>query len=253
MEGMAEKELASSAKSKLPSLFGGNKRIPSSSFYAYLFSGIAVDVLAFWLPGAGDIFIAYCRGMYWLNGYKTDKMGMATFIDMAVEAIPFLEALPGATAFVIWSYAINVAETTEAGSSFAGKALSEKAAQMGAEAAAARSIGKGLQGLNGTKPLDGTAPHPTGPNADRNVGYGEKTATAGGAAGAPTTAADKNIGYGNGGPRNASQEKNKNVDGIAPREGRAPQNTGYTPTQPVFRKPANDNERNNNVGYEEAA
>jgi hypothetical protein len=242
-------------------LFGGSKRIPKNSFYGYLFSAIAVDLLFFWLPGAGDVFIAFCRGMYWLNGYKTDKMAMATFVDMAIEAIPLVEALPGATAFVIWSYAVNVAETSKLGAVATQKALSARAAKSEAEAAAARSVGEGLAGLNGTRPnVPGGARNPAEANP-QDAGYGGKAAT-GGTAPAPITAADKNIGYRNTGApaeraerpeekrgENEGYGRGRSVDGVKQNGN----NVGYTPTQPIFKKPANDASRNDNVGYREAA
>lgn len=98
-------------------MFGGRKRIPRESFYGYLFAGAVVDGIGwfFGVPGLGDIYILGCRGMYYLNGYKTDKMAAATWADAAIEAVPGLSVLPSATAFAVWTYVINVAETSTVG------------------------------------------------------------------------------------------------------------------------------------------
>lgn len=90
---------------------GGKKRIPFRSFVAYFAGAAFVDFLLFWLPGAGTLYILWCRGWYFINSYKTSKMALATWGDAAIEIVPVLEALPGCMFFVGVTYAINLAET----------------------------------------------------------------------------------------------------------------------------------------------
>jgi hypothetical protein len=58
-------------------------------------------------------------------------MAVATWADFILEMIPFVSILPASTAFVLWSYAINVAETSKFGSSLAGVKLRNKAVTEG--------------------------------------------------------------------------------------------------------------------------
>jgi hypothetical protein len=113
---MADAPTPGGSGTSLSSLFAGNKRIPRESFYAYLFSSLAVDAVELMgLIGAADVYIAFCRGMYWLNGYKTDKMGVATGVDAVLGVVPVAGAL-SATLFTVWTYGINVGETNKLGS-----------------------------------------------------------------------------------------------------------------------------------------
>lgn len=110
---MADTE-ESAESSSFASFLAGKKRIPRESLYAYLFSSVVVDVIEFMgVSGAVDIYIAFCRGMYWYNGYKTDNMAVATWSEAVAGVVPYVDELPFATAFTLWTYAINVAETNK--------------------------------------------------------------------------------------------------------------------------------------------
>jgi hypothetical protein len=222
-------------------LFSGHKRIPSTSFYGYLFAAIAVDiVLSDWLPGSGTAFVMTCRGMYFIQQYKTDKMLATTVINAGLGFFPIIADFTN-IAFVVVTYAINVAETSKAGASLAGQALSVKAAQLGNQYIATKAVQAAMGG--GTVAAAGAVKDLAAPAAKtggQSVGYGGKTAAAGGAAQAPTTAADKNIGYATDTSKKSGDEK-KNVDGIQePRH--EPRDTGFRPTQPIFRKQQNEPE-----------
>jgi len=223
------------------SFFGGSRRIPRGSFYAYLFSGAAVDVLAFWLPGAGDVFILWCRGWYWLNGYKTEGMGMATGADMAVEAIPIMEALPGATAFVIWSYVVNVLNTEGEEEPIAGSSLIRRISQLNPELAGAQAIAGRLPGGGAHAPQGGGGAGDQIPQKNPEESETRRR-------GEPLSpAADKNTARGpqerdrlprdeTGNPRMTGYQSTPGVDGVRPPE-------PYVPRQPIFRKqPANETE-----------
>jgi len=113
---MADAPTPQTSGTSLTSFFAGNKRIPSDSFWAYMFSAIAVDVvLGQWMPGAGTVFVCFCRGMYMLNGYKTDKMLTTTAITAAAGFFPIIEDF-ATVAFVGFTYMTNVAETNKIGS-----------------------------------------------------------------------------------------------------------------------------------------
>lgn len=134
------------------SSFRNKKRIPEDSYKSYLTWAIVVDLLLCWLPGAGDVFIAYCRGMWWLNGYNTDKMTTETIINAIVELIPGVSFFPSATVFVWVSYRINKANTKAPEE----EAADEKKSQSErAQAFAFQYIG-GKAGINTTEPQNQT-------------------------------------------------------------------------------------------------
>lgn len=88
--------------------FTGTKRIPEESYRSYLHAAWFVDAVFCWLPGAGDFFIMYCRGMYQINRYSTNNMETTTVMNLIGEWIPFM---PSCTLFVWTSYKINLKNT----------------------------------------------------------------------------------------------------------------------------------------------
>jgi len=216
--------------------FGGTKRIPTLSFYGYLFSAIVVDiVLSDWLPGSGTAFVLACRGMYMINGYKTDKMTTTTVATALIGIIPILADVTNIV-FVVSTYLTNVAETKEVNDNKTGtgQSLTARAAQYGSSYIAARSIGAGLKGFGGVPANEG--PGTAGP---QNAGYEEKNPRSS-VASAPLSNADKNIGYAQRG----------NVDGVN-RQSR-PDTIGYRndgAPAPTDIKNTGDQ----NAGYSEAA
>lgn len=245
---------------KFSSLFSGSKQIPEASYQGYLYSAWIVDGAFFWLPGADTTFIGFCRLMYLINGYHTDKIAVTTAVNALAGLLPLV---PCSTLFVWTSYKINVFETSKFGASVAGKAVRNRALKSGNEYLAKRSGSGNPQGpekesavreINGTKP-------------NQSVGYEQKGVTGNGIAVPPTTAADKSIGYRNtekqerpetrgSNPerQNVAYGADRNVDGvIGPPEIPARRNEAYTPTQPVFRRPASDNPEDRGTAYQEAA
>lgn len=102
---MAEEQSTSEATSKLLGNLG-KRRISPEAFRAYLFVAVCIDLTG--LPVLGTVFIAYCRGQYWLNGYQTDNMLTTTLLHMLAELLPIV---PASTSFVIHSYLLNRATT----------------------------------------------------------------------------------------------------------------------------------------------
>ena len=141
------------------------KRIPSDSFWAYMFSAIAVDVvLGQWMPGAGTVFVCFCRGMYMLNGYKTDKMLTTTAITAAAGFFPIIEDF-ATVAFVGFTYMTNVAETNKLGSVAAAVATGKL-----------QDKGKLSAAASGNAPSD--AGRPENPHT-QNTGHQERGGTGG--------------------------------------------------------------------------
>ncbi|MBP6945732.1 MAG: hypothetical protein KBC74_02425 [Candidatus Pacebacteria bacterium] len=225
--------MAEGSKSNIFSIFGGKKRIPRDSYKSYLAWAIAVDAALFWLPGAGDFFILYCRGMWWLNGYNTDKMMAETLLNAAGELLPFV---PCSTSFVFISYRINKANTEPlAGEESEGKSRTEEAE------------GKAIRALQGKNPgtQDGGAPTQGSPEKS-----GGTPKTTGGTEG--NRDAEHLVNKDSGRPQSQSLKEtpnkstptsNKSVDGVNPQKKNEPvQKPAYQPTQPAFRRPpANDN------------
>lgn len=100
-----------SPKSRTSSLFRGKKRMPKDAYDSTFKWALAVDLLLFWLPGAGTAFIAACRGTWYINGYYTDKMTVQTVTNAIVELVPVVSFFPSATVFTWLSYKINKANT----------------------------------------------------------------------------------------------------------------------------------------------
>ncbi len=96
------------------SFFQGKKRMPKESFHAYLFSAIVVDLLFFWLPGAGTAFVGFCYGKWWLEGYDIDKIGMKALGSAIAGLFPIIEDF-ATIYFVVSGYADNVKNTTVTG------------------------------------------------------------------------------------------------------------------------------------------
>jgi len=214
------------------SIFGGKKRIPKDSYKAYLTWAIAVDAALFWLPGAGDFFILYCRGMWWLNGYNTDKMMAETLLNAAGELLPFV---PCSTSFVFISYRINKANTEPlAGEESEGKSRTEEA-----EGKAIRALQGKNPGTQGGGPEKQATPEKSGGPENRAGGTGGNRD------------AEHLVNKDSGRPQSQSLKEtsnkstptsNKSVDGVNPQKKNEPaQKPAYQPTQPAFRRPpAND-------------
>lgn len=223
--------MAEGSKSNMFSIFGGKKRIPKDSYKSYLAWAIGVDVAFFWLPGAGDFFILFCRGMWWLNGYNTDKMMAETLLNAAGELVPFV---PCATSFVFISYRINKANTEPlAGEESEGKSRTEDA-----EGKAIRALQGKNPSAQGSGPAKQDAPEKSGGSQNK--------------AGESGRSRDAEHLVNKEGSRPASQLKEapnktaptsqKSVDGVTPQKKNEPtKKPGYQPTQPAFkRQPAND-------------
>ncbi|TAJ13899.1 hypothetical protein EPO56_02815 [Patescibacteria group bacterium] len=99
---------SASPKSKAASFFKGKKRIPEDSYKAWLTWAIIVDLLLCWLPGAGSVYISFCYGIWWLNGYYLDKATSKAVTGAIAEIVPFV---PAASWFVWSSYKINKLNT----------------------------------------------------------------------------------------------------------------------------------------------
>lgn len=227
--------MAGGSKSNLFSIFGGKKRIPKDSYKSYLAWAIGVDAALFWLPGAGDFFILFCRGMWWLNGYNTDKMMAETLINAAGELLPFV---PCSTSFVFISYRINKANTEP----IEGEEIGQHPQTEEAEGKAIRA----LQGKNTSKP--GSGPEQQGAPQQGSGGGPEKKANGTGGSRDAEHLVNKD------GTRPQSQSlketqnkttptSNKSVDGVTPQKKNEPaKKPSYQPTQPVFKQQsANDN------------
>ena len=207
---------------KPSSLFSGNKRIPEDSFHAYLASAFAVDaIFGWWLPGTGVAFVACCNGLYWLNRYKTDKMGATTIIAAIIGVFPVLDMISN-VAFVGVTYYINHRETKP----IAGEKErfeSSKTARMaayGTSYVAGRAgidLGKSKDEKAGTQGPSGEKPHAENPadKAGQSVSH-EQKGTSKNTAIAPTNAADKNTVY-----------HGRNVDGVTPATEPANNNSGH--------------------------
>ena len=127
---------------KLPSnpfnfIGGGHQRISFRSFVSYLFFALLVDFFLWWLPGAGTFFILWCRGLYFINDYRTNKMWLATWVNAIAEIFPIIEIWPGCTVFVCVSYGINVAETKKAIEEAEELEKAEKKSELAAKAGGA--------------------------------------------------------------------------------------------------------------------
>ncbi len=223
--------------------FSGDKKIPSISFWGYLFGAVAVDILLCdWLPGAGTAFVLFCRGMYMINGYKTDKMLTTTAVNAVIGFVPILADVTSIV-FVVTSYRINAAETKRDEEAAAG------AARQAIGYATARSGGAAVPGLGAR----GNARNPSEGRGNQNAGYAPRE-TRGASVSAPTTAADKNMGYrntergnapkpGEADTRNVGYGSDKSVDGVKRPEMPTPHTQEYRPTQPVFKqRPSSNNE-----------
>ncbi|MBI3573653.1 hypothetical protein HY090_01225 [Candidatus Kaiserbacteria bacterium] len=269
------------------SFLSGDKRIPSDSFYAYLFPAVVIDGITFFfpfIPGLGTVYISYCRLMYYINGYKTNRMQTQTFIDAGIEFFPGFEAIPATSAFVIGTYMVNFAETKPVNDNKegTGRSRTQQAASLAFSYLAARSGPAGLAAKAKEKTESGSS----GAKPNQNTGYEQKGTTGNGVT-APTNAADKNVAHqdtgGNRKSANSSAQgdkstpyqQDKNVDGISkPSERSSTKNNEYSPSrsQPISRKPqgasvqnagyADDSEPQpveiknpdeQNVGYREAA
>lgn len=209
--------------SGISSFFSGNKRIPQLSFWGYLFGAAVADILLCdWCPGAGTAFVMFCRGMYMLNGYKTDKMTTTTAVNAIAGFIPIVADFTSII-FVVTSYNINHVETKPA----EGEKRQSRTQQLisfgtsyataGATAASLKGLGaaKGASEIGGSAAYEGTRGNP----ADANK-----------------TTAYKNTEHEQ--QKDSAYQKDKSVDGIT-----RPAGPRYVPRQPVFRqKPSNDNE-----------
>ena len=221
--------MAGGSKNNLFSFFGGKKRIPKDSYKSYLAWAIFVDAAFFWLPGAGDFFILFCRGMWWLNGYNTDKMMAETLLNAAAELLPFV---PCSTTFVFISYRINKANTEPiAGEEIGEHPRIEEAEGKAIRALEGRNMNKSSSGpeQQGAPPQAGGAGKKAGESRDAEHLVNKEGAR-------PQSQSLKET------PNKSAPASNKSVDGVAPPKKNEPApRPAYQPTQPVFKRPANDN------------
>ncbi len=225
--------MAGETKNNLFSFFGGKKRIPKDSYDAYLKVAIIVDFVLCWLPLAGTVFICYCRGMWWLNGYKTDKMLATTLVNAALEAVPGLSFSPSCTLFIWFSYRINKAGTDPLEGEEGAESKAERAQDV-AFRALRRKNARG-QNNNETEQPEGQGNEQGG--SGKMSGKEERSERSAGEKEPRSQSPLKDA------PNQNTPKEDKPVDGIAP----APRNSlekkpEYKPRQPVFKQqPANDN------------
>jgi len=219
--------MAGDAKGNLFSFFGGGKRIPKSSYESYLKAALLIDVVFCWMPLAGTVFIGYCRGMWWLNGYKTDKMLATTLVNAATEALPGLSFFPSCSVFVWLSYRINKAGTDPLEGE--GEDSKIERAQNVAFRAFRRKAGRDAKSTE-AEPPESAPEGPPGKKADEGRSPSVENSRKG------PSLQDT--------PKQEAPKENKAVDGIAPRaQSGVEKDKGYQPRQPVFRQqPANDNQ-----------
>ncbi len=203
-EASQERKEEKKPKSGVSSFFERNKRIPKSSYHVYLYAALVVDVLFFWAPVVGTIFILWCRGLWWLNGYYTDKMSTVTLSNAIVELIPGVSFFPSATVFIVIANLINVANTEPIPGETRGR-VRTGAIQSLAYRFARRRFGMGKAGKE------------PWPELSRDKRTGKKDSRE-----------EKSAGRGTGGPL-------QNIDGVAGVSGRLP--ISSTPRSRSERRP----------------
>lgn len=214
--------MAGDAKGNLFSFFGGKKRIPKDSYETYLKVAMFVDLAFCWMPLAGTVFIGYCRGLWWLNGYKTDKMLATTLVNAAVEMFPGLSFFPSCTAFIWFSYRINKAGTEPLEGEEGATSRAERAQDVAFRAMRRKSARE--------QSAQEKEPEETASGA-QEPGKGKEGRE-------PSPA--KESPQGSSPLRDTPKEtprQNKSVDGTVPPSRNAPEKKpAYTPRQPVFKQ-----------------
>ena len=84
---------------------GDSKKISKSSFRAWIVLAIIADVVSVKLGFVGVAFIFVARATFFVNGQSGG--GHALLIGAFIEAIPYINKLPGCIFFVVKHYQGN--------------------------------------------------------------------------------------------------------------------------------------------------
>ncbi len=200
------------------SLLFHNKRMSKDTFWAYIWAALAVDLIfGWWCPFAGDAFMCFCMGMWWLAGYNTGPvLGWKKIAALIAGVFPIIE-LVACVLFVTSSYAENLKNTTLVG------------------AAVSAAEGRGV-------PKEESTPT-TAPAANDNTPQGGEAKTSGGKGASaandnhPQLAGDKNIDGIVPPPTAANDAPNNKVGAEAVPEKNTATDRIYEPRVPLFRQP----------------